>query len=110
MGNFIGAHADRDTNCHTDTNTDFYSDANSKLNPYTKASPYAKASSDPTASPHAAAIRTSRVDRIQMNNLRSVKGPVLRRFISLAPSSVVTTILLIRPAAIPVYRSWESGL
>src|SRR5439155_19528194 len=81
------AHADRDANCHTDTN--------SKLNPYTKASPYAKASSDPTASSHAAAIRTSRVDRIQMNNLRGVKGPVVRRFIPLAPSSVVTTILLI---------------
>ena len=95
------AYADRDANCHTDTN--------SKLNPYTKAPPYAKASSDPTASSHAAAVRTSKVDRIQMNNLRGVKGPVVRRFIPLAPSSVVTTILLIRPAAVPACRRWGCG-
>jgi len=114
LGNFIGAlqqcstphsncyaHADRDANCHTDTN--------SKLNPYTKASPYAKASSDPTASSHAAAIRTSRVDRIQMNNLRGVKGPVVRRFIPLAPSSVVLRIVAIRPAAVPACRRWGCG-
>ena len=69
----------------------------------------AKASSDPTCSPYAAAIGTSRLDRIQMNNLRGVKGPVVRRFIPLAPPSVVLRIVLIRPAAVPVYRRWDCG-
>jgi len=45
----------------------------------------------------------------QMNTLRGVKGPVVRRSVPLAPPSVVPRIVLITPAAFPVYRRWDCG-